>query len=57
MYRFLRCGIEKMKCNGRCDNCPIRFKCYTEPLFYGLILTPEEWRMLLIHADKYYNEA
>lgn len=43
--RILHCGIEKKICDRECDRCNVRFKCYTEAIFYPLVLTPEEWRV------------
>ena len=42
-YRFLHCGIVRVKCNGQCNDCLVRFRCYSERLYYPLILTREEW--------------
>lgn len=45
-YRFLRTGnyyLRREGCDGQCNSCFVRFRCFTEPEFYPLLLDNEEW--------------
>jgi len=46
MTRNLYCGIERIRCDGQCNSCVVRFKCYTEPIFTPLLVSREEWLIL-----------
>ena len=44
MYRrILHCGVESIGCSKQCGECVVRFKCYTEQIFYPLIVTRDEF--------------
>lgn len=40
-----------MKCSGRCNDCIVRFRCYTEPVFYPMIVTRKEWLIERLRVD------
>lgn len=45
MIRFLHIGIHRYQCNSQCESCPVRFRCYTEPVFHPLVMDFHEYVM------------
>lgn len=45
--------VEEMLCNGECDSCPLRFRCYTENSNGSLLIHSDEEFAYL--AKSYYG--
>lgn len=48
IYRNLYCGnVGRIRCSRQCDECVVRFKCFTLAAYYPLVITREEYIIII----------